>query len=98
LSQPVDQKRDAVVCTGIDERGATTLNDQMARVLQRPRMLRIDRNNAIVEYGRLGAVARQALLVLGRFETVKAREIFCEKSNIIFRDQCGLSAHHRVIA
>jgi hypothetical protein len=98
LSQPVDQKRDAVICTGIDERGAPALNDQVAGILQRPRVFGIDGDNAIVEFRRLGAVARQALLVLGRFETVEAREIFCEKSNIIFCDQCGLCAHHRLIA
>ena len=51
LAQTVEKQGDAGVCPGIDESAPATFNNQMARVLQRPEILRIDGNDAIVECG-----------------------------------------------
>ena len=98
LMQRVNQQRYAVVCSGIDERGAPALYDQMARVLQGPRVLRIDGGDAIIELDRLGAIARQALFRLGGFEPIEAREVFSQDRNIFFVDQRCLGAHNRLTA
>jgi len=49
LVQSVEQVRNAVVRAGIDEGAPTVFNDQVARILQRPQVLRIDGEDAIVE-------------------------------------------------
>ena len=59
LVQGIDQKRHAVICTGINKRGATILYDQVAGILQRPRIFRVDGGNTVIELGRLGAMAWQ---------------------------------------
>jgi len=98
LFEGVDQERHAVIRSGVNERGPATVDDQVAGILPRPSILSIDGKNAIVKLSHLGAVTAQALLGLRRFETVEAREIFSQKSNVFFRYQCGLGAHHRVSA
>ena len=98
LMQCVDQQRHAVVCSGIDERGALAFYDQMAGVLQGPRVLRIDGGDAVIELGRLGAMARQALLGLGSFEPIEAREIFGQDGNVFLVDQRRLCTHDRLTA
>ncbi len=48
LVQCVNQERHAAVRTGIDKRRTAILNDEVAGVLQRPRILRVDGRDAIV--------------------------------------------------
>ena len=62
LMQRINQQRYAVIRSGINERRAPGLNDQVTRVLLWTRKLRIDGSNAIVKRDRLGAVAGQTLL------------------------------------
>ena len=98
LPQSIDQERHAVIRSSINEGSPAAFNDQVASVLQWPRILGIDSDYAIVKLGRLGVVADQALFGLRCFETVEAREIFSQKCNVFFCDQCGLCAHQRILA
>lgn len=56
LSQRVEQQRHAAVGARINERGGAVLNDEVARVLERTRILSVYRNNARVQRCRAGAV------------------------------------------
>ena len=47
LMQRIDEQRNTVVCSGIDERGTAALNDQVTRILQGSLILRVDGRNAI---------------------------------------------------
>ena len=98
LVQRVDEQRNAIVGAGIDKRGPAALNDQMAGILQRSGVFRVDSSDAVIELRRLGVVASQALLRLGRFEAVEAREIFGQQRNIFLGNQRCLCAHNRVFA
>ena len=48
LLQRINQQCYAVICSSIDERGATVLNDQVTRILQWPRILCVDGRDAII--------------------------------------------------
>ena len=48
LVQRINQQRNTVVCSGIDERGAAALNDQVAGILQGSLILCVDGRNAII--------------------------------------------------
>ena len=59
LRQRVEQQRHGTVRAGIDEGRATVLDDQMAGIVMRPRVLGIDRDDA-------GAGRRRPRTRLGR--------------------------------
>ena len=67
LLQRTEQQRDAVINPGVDERRATLLDDQVAGILQRTRVLGIDGDDAIVEHCCPGV----QLLSGRRFEAVE---------------------------
>ncbi len=94
----INQKRNAVVGPRINKSRTTAFDDQMTGILEGAGVFGIDGGDAVVDLRRLGAVAGQALLGLGRFETVEAREVLCKKCDIFFRDQRRLRAHHRVFS
>jgi len=97
LPQSIDQERHAVIRSGVNERRSAALNDQVAGILQWPRVLGIDGKNAIVKLRYLRAVSGQALLGLRCFETIEAGEVFSKKCKVFFRKQRSLRTHHRVL-
>lgn len=98
LPQSIVQERHTVIRSGVNERRSAALNDQVAGILQWPRVLGIDSKNAIVKLRNLRAVVGQALLGFRCFETVKASEIFSKKCKVFLRKQRSLRTHHRVLA
>ena len=105
-AQRIQKQWYAVVGSGIDERAAPVLDDQVAGVLQRPQVLGVDGNDAAANVSDRcidarhvrSAFLRPAHLLGARgLQPVKTGEITRQHNHVLVRKQHGLSRHDTVL-